>query len=84
MKRHEVLVPLLRELEQLAAAFLSLSNVIGLELPLNNLAEALDKHIRKEGRQLFPLIEEHCPAKLLGEIKIFLTKNLQHEKRYCG
>ena len=64
---------IVNEHEQLTAAFLALSNKTDLELALNNLGEALDKHIRKEERQLFPLIEQHCSGKLLDEIKDILN-----------
>ena len=57
------------EHEQLTAAFLSLVNETNLEQALNSLGEYLDKHIRKEERQLFPLIERHCSEKQLIEIK---------------
>ena len=49
--------------------FSKLVNETNLEQALNSLGEYLDKHIRKEERQLFPLIERHCSEKQLIEIK---------------
>jgi len=58
-----------KEHEQLTAAFLSLTGSDKLEASLNQLGEELEKHVRKEERQLFPFIEEHCPKNLLAESK---------------
>ncbi|CAN5739285.1 hypothetical protein BH11BAC4_BH11BAC4_21430 [soil metagenome] len=57
------------EHEQLKNAFLALADSKSLETDLDRLGENLDKHIRKEERVLFPLVQEHCTGKLLDEIK---------------
>ena len=44
-----------------------------LEEHLDTLGYALEKHIRKEERELFPLIQESCDETLLAEIAQLLT-----------
>jgi len=41
--------------------------------PLNETGRILERHIHKEERQLFPLIEESCGEPLMGEIDKLLT-----------
>jgi len=60
------------EHKQLKKAFLLLADSKDLETDLDALGENLDKHIRKEERILFPLIQEHCSGKVLDEIKDML------------
>lgn len=40
---------------------------------LDTLGYALEKHIRKEERELFPMIQENCSETLLAEIARLLT-----------
>ena len=56
------------EHEQLAALFSSLTNSTDLVNTLDKLAVTLQNHIRKEDRQLFPLLQQHCSAEQLQEI----------------
>ena len=41
--------------------------------PLDETGKILERHIHKEERQLFPLIEESCGEPLMGEIDKLLT-----------
>lgn len=52
------------EHNQLEKDFMSLGNQADLPHALDNLGHKLEQHIRKEERQLFPLIQEHYPDKL--------------------
>ena len=56
------------EHNQLRGLFQSLDTVNDLEDKMNILAVALEKHIRKEERILFPLLQQHCSEVLLQEI----------------
>jgi len=58
------------EHEQLANAFSSLDNNTDIETSLDNLGRALEAHIRKEERILFPLIQLHCPPEILSTIEL--------------
>lgn len=55
---------------ELKVGFLSLAKTDELVNALNNLGVALEKHIRKEERILFPQIQEHCPEEILNEIML--------------
>ena len=55
---------------ELKIGFLSLAKTDELVNALNNLGVALEKHIRKEERILFPQIQEHCPEEILNEIML--------------
>lgn len=55
---------------ELTVGFLSLATTGKLVNALDNLGVALEKHIRKEERILFPLIQEHCPEELLNELML--------------
>ncbi len=50
-----------------------------LETHLNLLGYALEKHIRKEERILFPLIQDTCNEALLGHIQQLLSEKQPHE-----
>jgi len=63
---------ILQEHAQLTAAFISLGKATDLEQALHELGENLEKHIRKEERELFPLIQQHCGTALLAEVKDLL------------
>jgi hemerythrin-like domain-containing protein len=55
---------------QLAAMFESLNKEINSDEELDLLGLALDQHIRKEERQLFPLIQQHCSEELLNSFHL--------------
>ncbi len=59
---------IIREHQQLTALFLSLDSTTDLDDTLDNLGKALERHIRKEERLLFPLLQEHCSKQLLQEV----------------
>jgi hemerythrin-like domain-containing protein len=58
-------VEIITEHHWLTDAFLSLANSADSIDRLDELGNALEKHIRKEERVLFPLIQEYCPAVIL-------------------
>ncbi|MEP7164713.1 MAG: hemerythrin domain-containing protein [Ferruginibacter sp.] len=60
------------EHEQLTRSFLNLDKATDPVESMDELGSALDAHIRKEERVLFPLVQEHCPEKDLTEISILL------------
>ncbi|UEG50133.1 hypothetical protein LK994_01415 [Ferruginibacter lapsinanis] len=55
-----------REHQLLTAAFLSLSKPDNTIDELNALGLALDEHIRKEERVLFPMIQQYCSEEILN------------------
>lgn len=63
---------IIKEHEQLTALFLSLSAATDIENIMDKLANALENHIRKEERVLFPLLQQHCSEELLEQIHIDL------------
>ena len=63
---------IVQEHQQLTSLFLSLSAVTGMEETMDELAYALENHIRKEERVLFPLLQQHCSEELLQQIYIYL------------
>jgi hemerythrin-like domain-containing protein len=66
---NEVLV----EHKELKGLFTSIRQTEDQEVHLDKLGHALEQHIRKEERQLFPLIQELCNEKLLSEIEHALS-----------
>lgn len=56
------------EHEELTLLFQSLENATDLISTMDTLAVALEKHIRKEERILFPLLQLHCSDEQLQEI----------------
>lgn len=64
---------ILREHQELHAAFKLIPNHIDLSAHLDELGKALEIHIRKEERQLFPLIDQSCGEKLLAAIDASLS-----------
>jgi iron-sulfur cluster repair protein YtfE (RIC family) len=58
------------EHELLTKSFLDLGNSINQETDLDQLGIALELHIRKEERILFPLIQQHCGEEILNEIDL--------------
>lgn len=64
-----------REHQELHAAFKLAINHPDLPAHLDELGKALEIHIRKEERQLFPLIELSCDEKLLAAIAASLSSH---------
>lgn len=62
-----------REHQELHAAFKLIANHPDLSAHLDELGKALEIHIRKEERQLFPLIEQFCGEELLAAIDASLS-----------
>jgi hemerythrin-like domain-containing protein len=60
------------EHRELTALFYSLESATDLETAMDTLAIALETHIRKEERMLFPLLQQHCSEELLQEIHTLL------------
>jgi hemerythrin-like domain-containing protein len=60
------------EHRELTALFYSLENATDLETAMDSLAIALETHIRKEERMLYPLLQQHCSEELLQEIHTLL------------
>lgn len=55
-----------KEHQQLKKMFLSLDRTDNTIEELDTLGQALDDHIRKEERLLFPLIQQHCSEEILN------------------
>lgn len=58
------------EHRHLSAAFLALDKTDHTVEELDALGNALDDHIRKEERILFPLIQEHCSEEVLAAFRL--------------
>jgi iron-sulfur cluster repair protein YtfE (RIC family) len=58
------------EHQQLSNAFLALDKTDHTVEELDALGNALDDHIRKEERILFPLIQEHCSEEVLAAFRL--------------
>jgi iron-sulfur cluster repair protein YtfE (RIC family) len=56
------------EHRELTALFQSLDTTTDLESNMDALAIALEAHIRKEERILFPLLQQHCSKQILQDI----------------
>ena len=56
----------------LTAGFLSLPGSVNPVEAMDDLGRKVDKHIRKEERVLFPMIQEYCSEEMLREIKLIL------------
>jgi iron-sulfur cluster repair protein YtfE (RIC family) len=69
-KIEEITAEIIYEHEQLTQLFISLDKTAGLEATMDTLGKALEAHIRKEERTLFPLIQEHCPEEILNSIEL--------------
>ena len=59
---------IITEHQYLTTIFLSLNKTDNLSVTLDVLGTALENHIRKEERILFPLIQQHCPAEILNTL----------------
>lgn len=65
---------ILLEHKELRLLFDMIPNAAHLESHLDILGSALEKHIRKEERELFPLIQETCNETILAGIMRSLTE----------
>ncbi len=61
-----------QEHRQLINQFNTLHSALIVEDAMDALGSALEDHIRKEERILFPLLQEHCNDEMLNEIHILL------------
>lgn len=59
---------IINEHQYLKTIFLSLDKTENPAVTLDILGTALENHIRKEERILFPLIQQHCPAGILNTL----------------
>lgn len=57
-----------KEHGELTALFQSLETATDPETAMDNLGNALENHIRREERILFPLLQQHCSAGMLQDI----------------
>ncbi len=62
-----------REHQELHELFKSINNQSNLPAYLDELGKALEIHIRKEERELFPLVEASCSEKLMKAINKSLS-----------
>ena len=65
-----------REHKELHALFKSITNHSNIIAHLDELGKALEIHVRKEERELFPLIEETCNEDLMTAIDKTLSARL--------
>ena len=59
---------IIKEHRQLTVLFNSLSAATEQDDTMDELANLLENHIRKEERVLFPLLQQHCSEELLQEV----------------
>ncbi len=69
-KIEEIALEIKYEHEQLTQLFVSLDKTADLETTMDTLGKALEAHVRKEERILFPLIQQHCPEEILNSIRL--------------
>lgn len=55
--------------------FIQLNDHTELLLPLDHLGKTLEDHIRKEERQIFPLIQENCSHEKLERIRVLVAEH---------
>lgn len=60
---------IIQEHQHLTALFLSMNTALVTEETMDRLGNALENHIRKEERVLFPLLQQHCSEALLQQIR---------------
>lgn len=65
-----------REHQELHTLFQSINSYADKTLLLDELGKALEVHVRKEERELFPLIEETCNKHLMAAIDQSLSPHL--------
>ena len=69
----KMLQVILQEHVELHAAFQAITNNADLPEHLDELGKTLEIHVRKEERELFPLIEESCNEELMAAIDASLS-----------
>ena len=67
---------ILKEHKELHAAFLSINSQPDLVAYLDILGNALESHVRKEEREVFPCIEKSCSDAQLANIDKYLSADL--------
>ena len=71
----ELVQEIFSEHQQLHLLFNSIPNDNNLDYQLDDLGKALELHVRKEERVLFPLIEQSCSEAILQAIEQILVTN---------
>lgn len=66
----------LREHRELHVLFKSINNHPNIKVHLDELGKALEIHVRREERELFPLIEETCSEEVMTAIEKSLSAHL--------
>lgn len=64
---------ILREHQELHTLFTTIPNQPDMETHLDATGKALEIHVRKEERELFPLMEESCSETLMNDIDALLS-----------
>lgn len=72
----ELIATIFQEHQHLHASFQSISDHPQLQTQLDELGKALEKHVRKEERELFPMIEANSNEQLLEKINQLLSPHL--------
>ena len=67
---------ILHEHQELHSAFKSINNHPEITMHLDKIGKLLENHVRKEERQLFPLIEDSCDEEIMAAIDKSLTASL--------
>ena len=67
---NKMTLEIIKEHLQLTDTFIALDSTIDLEEKMDTLGKALDRHIPKEERILFPLIQQYCPPEILSGIDL--------------
>lgn len=65
----EITPEIIYEHQHLTRLFISLDNTAAVEATMDALGKALEAHVRKEERILFPLIQQHCPEAILNTME---------------
>jgi iron-sulfur cluster repair protein YtfE (RIC family) len=68
-----LITEILEEHDRFHISFNSINNQDNLAVHLGQLGKDLELHIRKEERELFPLIQENCNEQVLNAIEIILS-----------
>jgi iron-sulfur cluster repair protein YtfE (RIC family) len=68
-----LITEILEEHDHFHISFNSINTQNNLADKLDQLGKELELHIRKEERQLFPLIQENCSEQVLNNIEILLS-----------
>ena len=76
-----IIEQLIREHEQIRSTMAQLQDELSLARTLFDLGDLLERHIRKEERELFPLFENHLEANQAAATGEAIKKILDSEKR---